>query len=50
MMASRPIISWQIEGGKVEAMTNFLYLISKITEMVTTAMKLEDTCFLEGKL
>ena len=44
------ITLWQIEGGRVEAMTNFLFLISKITEMVTTAMKLEDTCFLEGKL
>ena len=50
IFASGSITLWQIEGGKVEAMTNFLYLISKITEMVTTAMKLEDTCFLEGKL
>ena len=50
IMASGPITLWQIEGGRVEAMTNFLFLISKITEMVTTAMKLEDTCFLEGKL
>ena len=31
IMASSPIISWQIEGGKVEAMTNFLILGSKIT-------------------
>ena len=30
-MASGPITSWQIEGGKVEAMTNFIYLGSKIT-------------------
>ena len=26
-----PITSWQIEGGKVEAMTDFLFLGSKIT-------------------
>ena len=30
-MASSPIISWQIEGGKVEAMTDFIFLGSKIT-------------------
>ena len=32
MMASDPIISWQIEGEKVEAVTDFLSLGSKITE------------------
>ena len=31
IMASGPIISWQIEGGKVEAVTNFIFLGSKIT-------------------
>jgi len=30
-MASSPITSWQIEGEKVEAVTNFLFLGSKIT-------------------
>ena len=30
-MASGPITSWQIEGGKVEAVTNFVILGSKIT-------------------
>ena len=30
-MASRPIISWQIEGEKVKAVTDFLFLGSKIT-------------------
>ena len=29
--ASSPIISWQIEGGKVEAVTNFIFSGSKIT-------------------
>ena len=29
--ASSPITSWQIEGGKVEVMTDFLFLGSKIT-------------------
>ena len=31
-MASGPITSWQIEGEKVEALTDFLFLGSKITE------------------
>ena len=30
-MASGPITSWQIEGEKVEAVTDFLFLVSKIT-------------------
>ena len=30
VMASGPITSWQIEGEKVEAMTNFFFLGSKI--------------------
>ena len=30
-MASGPVTSWQIEGGKVEAVTDFLSLSSKIT-------------------
>ena len=31
IMASSPIISWQIEGEKVEAVTNFIFSGSKIT-------------------
>ena len=31
-MASGSITSWQIEGGKEEIMTDFLYFGSKITE------------------
>ena len=31
IMASGPITSWQIEGGKVEAVTDFIFLGSKIT-------------------
>ena len=37
-MASGPITSWQTDGEKVEAVTNFLFLGSKIT----AAMKLKD--------
>jgi len=31
IMASSPITSWQIEGKKVEAVTDFIFLGSKIT-------------------
>ena len=31
IMASSPSSSWQIEGGKVETMTHFIFLASKIT-------------------
>ena len=48
IMASSPITSWKIDGGKVEAVTDFIFLGSKIT-VVTTAMKLKNACSLEGK-
>ena len=32
IMASGPITSWQIEGEKVEAVSDFIFLGSKITE------------------
>ena len=32
IMASSPITSWQIGGKKVEAVTDYLFLGSKITE------------------
>ena len=31
VMASSPITSWQIDGGKVETVTDFIFLGSKIT-------------------
>ena len=31
IMASGPITSWQIDGGKVETVTHFIFLGSKIT-------------------
>ena len=30
-MATGPITSWQIDGGKMETVTDFIYLGSKIT-------------------
>ena len=43
-MASSPIILWQIDGEKVETVTDFIFLVSKSLEMVTAAMKLKDSC------
>ena len=31
IMAYGPITTWQTEGGKVEAVTGFIFLVSKIT-------------------
>ena len=49
IMASGSITAWQMEEEKVEVVTDFLFLGSKITA-VTAAIKLKDTCFLEEKL
>ena len=49
-MASDPITSWQIEGEKVETVTDFIFLAPKSMQMVTAAMKLKDACSLEEKL
>ena len=46
-MASGPITPWKLEGGKVERVTDFIFLGSKIT---AGAMKLKDACSLEEKL
>ena len=42
--------SWHTDGGKVETVTDFIFLGSKITVDGAAAMKLKDSCFLEGKL
>ena len=50
IMASGPIISWQTDGEKVETVTDFIFLGSKITLTVTEATTVKDTCSLEEKL
>ena len=49
-MASSYITSRQIEGEKEKEITDFIFLGSKITVMVTAAMNLKDVCSWEGKL
>ena len=48
-MASSPITSWQIEGEKVETMTGFICLGSKIPEDGDCSHEI-DISSLEGKL
>ena len=55
IMASGPIISWEIDGETVETVSDFilgvrLYFIPKSLQMVTAAMKLKDAYSLEEKL
>ena len=51
IMASGPITSWQIDGETVETVTGFIFGgAPKSLQMVTAAIKLKDTYFLEGKL
>ena len=50
IMASSPITSGQIAGETVETVRNFILGGPKSLQMVTAAMKLEDTYSLEGKL
>ena len=50
IITSGPITSWQIDGKTVETVTDFIFLGSLINAVVTTAMKLEDTCSLEENL
>ena len=47
IMASGPVTSWQIDG---ETVREFIFLGSKSLQMVTSAMKLKNTCSLEEKL
>ena len=50
IMASGPIISWQIDQEAVETVSDFILGAPKSLQMVTAAMKLKDTYPLEGKL
>ena len=49
-MAAILIVSQQIEGEKVETVTDILLGAQKSLWMMTAAMKLKDSCSLEEKL
>ena len=46
IMASGPIISWQIDGETMETVTDFIFWAPKSLQIVTAAMKLKGTCSL----
>ena len=50
IMASGPIISWQIMGKQWKQGKTLFSWASKSLQMVTAAMKLKDNCSLEAKL
>ena len=51
IMASGPIISWQIDAENVETVAHFIFLISKIAVDSDHSHEIKkDTCSLEEKL
>ena len=50
IMASGPITSWEIDGETVETVSTLFWGAPKSLQRVTAAVKLKDTCSLEGKL
>ena len=50
IMAFGSTTSWQIEGGKVETVTDFNCLDSKISADGDCSHEIKDACSLEGKL
>ena len=47
IMASSPITSWQVDGETMEIVTESIFGAPKSLQMVTAAMKLEDSYSLE---
>ena len=50
IMASGPIISWQIDGETVETVTDFILGVSKITAHGDYSHEIKRSCSLEEKL
>ena len=50
VMASSPIISWQIDGETVETVADFILGAPKSLHMVIATIKLKDVYSLEGQL
>ena len=50
IMASGPITSWEIDGETVKQCQTLFLGAPKSLQMVTAAIKLKETYFLEGKL
>ena len=50
IMASGPISSWEVDGERVETVSDFIFLSSRIIADGDCSMKLKDVYSLEGKL
>ena len=50
IIASGSITSWQIDGGKVKTMANFIFLGSKVTADGDCSYKTKILCSLKEKL
>ena len=50
IMASSPISSWQIDGKRVETVSDFIFLGSKITAAGECSHEIKRHCSLEEKL
>ena len=50
IMASGPITSRHADGETMETVRDFIFGAPKSLQMVPAAMKLKDSCSLEGKL
>ena len=50
IMMSGPITSWQIDGEQWKQWLTLFFWAPKSLQMVTAAIKLKDSCSLEGKL
>ena len=49
-MASSSITSWQIDGEKVETVTDFIFVCSKIIVDCDCSHEIKDACILGEKL
>ena len=49
IMAPSPIISWQIDGEKMETQEDFIFLGSKITEDSDCSHEIKNACSLKDK-
>ena len=50
IMASGPITSWQIDGEKMETMTDFIFLGSKITVDIDCSHEMKRCLLLRSKV
>ena len=50
IMASGPITSWEIDGERMETVSDFIFWAPESLQMVTAAMKLKETYSLEKNI